>query len=104
MIATLKQDTIDKARALGFTVSDRLEYRLETDTGLANGELVYFWNVIFPPDYPNRQKQNVWETWGLEALIRQYKNRFEDAKRDAEFSRHTIEGIGKLNDMLGGKR
>ncbi len=100
MIATIKQGTIDKAKTLGFQISDKLEYRLDTDRDIKDGERVEFYNVIFPPDYPTKNPRAVHDDDGLMALIKQYENRFEDAKRDAEFSKHTIESIDKLRDMF----
>jgi hypothetical protein len=100
----LNQDTINEAQALGFKISDKLEYRTDTDTGLENGERVIFWNVIFPPDYPNQHSNAIHDTNGLKALIRQYKNRFEDARKDKEYSQRSIEAVKRLGDMLkGGK-
>jgi len=99
MKETFKQSTIDKATALGFKISDRLEYRLDTDTGLDNGKLVYFRRVVFPPGHPFQKPQAVYDDAGLLSLIRCYNNRFEDAKKDAEFSKHSIEAISKLKDI-----
>ena len=117
MIATLKQKTLNKAKALGFAVTDRLEqyvsdYTLKTnedtfeETERWSTKRQYFWNVTFPSDYPNQKPHAVYDDAGLLALIKQYNARIEDAKHDAEFSQQTTAAIDKLRNMFnkGDKR
>jgi len=109
----MKQSTIKQAQELGFKVSDRLEQYVSDYTLKLNEDTfeeterwstkkVYFWNIIFPPDYPNQEPHAIYGDDGLVALIRQYNNRFEDAKHDAEYSQKTIEAMNKFRDMLQG--
>ncbi len=111
MIATLKQSTIKKAKALGFTVTDRLEqyvsdYTLKTnedtfeETERWSTKKQYFWNVTFPSDYPNQKPHAVYDDAGLLSLIQQYNNRFEDANKDAEYSQSVIETMAKFKNII----
>ena len=110
----MKQSTINKAKALGFTVTERLEQHVSDYTLKTNEDTfeeverwstkkVYFWNVIFPNDYPNQKPHAVYDDAGLLALIQQYNNRFEDAKRDAEYSQSVVDTMSKFKDMLARK-
>ena len=110
----MKQSTINKAKALGFTITERLEQHVSDYTLKTNEDTfeeverwstkkVYFWNVIFPNDYPNQKPHAVYDDAGLLALIQQYNNRFEDAKRDAEYRQSVVDTMSKFKDMLARK-
>ena len=107
----MKQSTLKRARELGFVISDKLSYyvsdynlKLNEDTFEETEKWsthkVYFYNVTFPVDYPNQHPQAVYDDGGLLALIKQYSNRFEDMRQDSEFSKQTIEAMGKFRGMF----
>ena len=108
----MKQTTIKQAKASGFNVTDRLEeyvsdysLKLNQDTFEEKERWTtkkqYFWNVTFPPDYPNQYPHAVYDDDGLLALIKQYENRFEDARSDAEHSQCNIRAMSKLKEIFG---
>ena len=107
----MKQSTIKRARELGFTITDRLEQYVSDYTLKLNEDTFeeterwstkkqYFWNVTFPPDYLSRHPRAVYDDDGLLALIRLYEDRFESAKRDAEFSRRAEEAMHKFRERF----
>jgi len=109
----MRQATIKRAKELGFTVTDRLEYYVSDYTLKTNQNTFeeterwstkkqYFWNVIFPIGYASRHPHAVYDDDGLLALIKQYYNRFEDTKRDAERSQQTIGAMSKFRERFLG--
>ena len=108
----MKLTTIKQARQLGFKVTERLEQYVSDYTLKLNEDTFeeteqwstkkcYFWNVIFPSDYPNQKPHPVYDDNGLLALIRQYNNRFEDAKADADFSQNTLKAMQIFRNKFG---
>jgi hypothetical protein len=107
----MKQATIKQATQLGFKVTDRLEqyvsdYDLKLnentfeETERWSTKKQYFWNVTFPPDYPNQHTRNIYDDAGLLALIKEYNNRHENAKRDAETSQRNIDAMDKFKQRF----
>ena len=108
----MRQSTIKQAQQLGFKVTDRLEqyvsdYTLKLnentfeETERWSTKKQYFWNVIFPPDYPNQKPHAVYDDADLLSLIKQYNNRLEDAKADVEYSRQTVEAMQAFKEKFG---